>query len=575
MLRFSPRTNRAHLVNWREWGEAAFDEAHQKDKPIAVFITAFWCGFCQNMDETTLSNDETIALLNAFFIPIRVEESQRPDVDLRYNQDGWPSIAFLTPRGGHLFTVNHMAALPFINLLVRVVNTFKEDNETDLAAAQSISTAASHDRTPAVEAELNAGVVAEVTGMLEGLADGVNGGFGGRRKFLHTEANEFYLYLYEVTGEPSYLDHVVLTLDKLRSSRTFDAKDGGFYRYSSRADWQEPHPEKLLHDQAGLMRNYLYAYLLTGDESYATTARGLVSYVNRFLAAGDRPVYFGCQDYVRPERQPGVRATSPPELFSYIDEYVYCDANAQLASAFLDAWWLLGDESCKERAKGILEWLWRNMRSPDGGMLHYWDGEARVPGLLMDAALVGGALVDAFATLGDATYLDRAKQVAADIERLNRSPAGGYFDLSSRGPGRLAFPMTVLTQNATAATFFTRLADLSGETRYRESARWAFEGFANSHRNYEAFAAGFGHAVARLLAPPVLADIRGVPGDEGVRALTRASLTQLRCRNLVPSYHEDHNATRPSISLPSASGTVGPIFDAAELTPELRLARPT
>ena len=74
-FRFSVRANRAHLVQWREWGPEAFQEAQDHAKLPVVFLTAFWCGFCQRMDETALSDDEVIALLNAFFVPIRVEES--------------------------------------------------------------------------------------------------------------------------------------------------------------------------------------------------------------------------------------------------------------------------------------------------------------------------------------------------------------------------------------------------------------------------------------------------------------------------------------------------------------------
>jgi uncharacterized protein YyaL (SSP411 family) len=72
MIRFSPRPNRAHLITWWEWGEEAFQAAQQQDKPVALFLTAFWCGYCQRMDETSLSHDEVIALLNAFFVPVRV-----------------------------------------------------------------------------------------------------------------------------------------------------------------------------------------------------------------------------------------------------------------------------------------------------------------------------------------------------------------------------------------------------------------------------------------------------------------------------------------------------------------------
>ena len=107
MFRFSPRANDAHRIKWREWGIEAFREAAGQNKLIVLLVTAFWCGFCQRMDENALSNEEVQTILNAFFIPIRVEESQRPDVDLRYNQNGWPTIAFLTPAGDHLFTVNY------------------------------------------------------------------------------------------------------------------------------------------------------------------------------------------------------------------------------------------------------------------------------------------------------------------------------------------------------------------------------------------------------------------------------------------------------------------------------------
>src|SRR5690606_16644733 len=108
-------------------------------------------------------------------------------------------------------------------------------------------------------------LVEEVTGILEGLADRDYGGYGLDLKLLHPEANAFALYLYETNGEQDHLDHVALTLTRLRESRTFDEKDGGFFRYSSKRDWQEPHPEKLLADQAGLLSGYLDLYLLTGN----------------------------------------------------------------------------------------------------------------------------------------------------------------------------------------------------------------------------------------------------------------------------------------------------------------------
>src|SRR5687768_16440549 len=99
MFRFSARPNRADAIHWREWSDDAFEEAAAQGKPMAVVICAYWCGSCQRLDETTFSDDGIIALLNSEFIPVRLEESQRPDVDVRYTIEGWPTIAFLTPRG--------------------------------------------------------------------------------------------------------------------------------------------------------------------------------------------------------------------------------------------------------------------------------------------------------------------------------------------------------------------------------------------------------------------------------------------------------------------------------------------
>jgi uncharacterized protein YyaL (SSP411 family) len=398
----------------------------------------------------------------------------------------------------------------------------------------------------------------------------VHGGFGGQNKFLHTEANEFLLYLHQTTGEGWYRDHVLLTLDKLRQSRTFDARHGGFFRYSSRADWQEPHPEKLLDDQAALLGNYLHAYLLTDAPVHRQTAEGLIDYLDATLLDATSGVFFGCQDYVRPEFVPGRRG--PIELRSVIDTYLYSDANARAASAYLDAWWLLGREACGERARHILEWLWEHLRTPGGGMYHYWDGEPHAPGLLADAVMTGRALLDAHAVLGDAFYLERAGGLAEQILRAHRNPRGGFFDIAETGPGALRFPMTVLTQSARLATFFVRLAGMGGDRRYEAAARWALQSFPNTHRQHGAFAAGFGHALAHLLAPPLVLTVTGAPGDPSVRALLRAALTRLRPQNPIIRFRAGPAGAEASIEAILAGRSSGPVADPAALTPELLAA---
>jgi uncharacterized protein YyaL (SSP411 family) len=569
MQRFSPRANRAHLVQWREWGEAAFQEAQEQDKLIVVFLTAFWCGYCQQMDETSLSNKNIHALLNAFFIPIRVEESQRPDVDLRYNQNGWPTIAFLTPLGDPLFSVNYTAPEPFLDLLVKLVDAYQRDQSALLDTGSRNRTEAQARQSREPPARLGPAIVAEIAGMVEGLADATHGGYGTPFKFLHTEANDFLLYLHEVTGDVSHLEHVAFTLQTMRQSRTYDDNDGGFFRYSSKPDWQEPHPEKRLDDQAGLLRNVLRTYLLTGNAAYRGIAEELIDYLNTKLSTSTTPCFFGCQDYVRPALDLAAARRGPQPLISLIDELVYCDANARAASAYLDAWWILGREECKTRALQILERVWKTMRAPDGGMYHFVGGEPLVSGLLMDSVMMGNALLDAYSICGGDEYLARAQHLGEDIARQHRSPDGGFFDISEPGPANLKVPITVFSQNANAALFFVRLADLSGHIAHRKLAHWALKPFPNTHRHHEAFAAGFGQALGRLLALPLRVTLHGTPGDLHLLQLARAALTQLRHGDIVLRFQEDWGCEIPNARLCLGNRQIGPITDPADLSPAL------
>ncbi len=102
-----------------------------------LFLSAFWCRFCQRMDEQAFSETENIALLNAYFIPLRVEYTQRPDVDARYNLNGWPTIAFMTPAGQLLAAVNYLPADQFKELLIDVYMSYQQRKDELRGAAQN------------------------------------------------------------------------------------------------------------------------------------------------------------------------------------------------------------------------------------------------------------------------------------------------------------------------------------------------------------------------------------------------------------------------------------------------------
>jgi len=157
--------------------------------------------------------------------------------------------------------------------------------------------------------------------------------------------------------------------------------------------------------------------------------------------------------------------------------------------------------------------------------------------------------LDAYALLRQPLYLERAIQLGTAIVQRHRSPTGDFFDISETGPASLQVPVTVLTQNARVATFFVRLADLSGHTDYRKLAYWALRSFPNAHRQYEAFAAGFGHALAQLLTLPLYITITGSPGAPDVLALARSGLTHLRHGNVVLLFDARQDSQRASATV--------------------------
>jgi uncharacterized protein YyaL (SSP411 family) len=153
------------------------------------------------------------------------------------------------------------------------------------------------------------------------------------------------------------------------------------------------------------------------------------------------------------------------------------------------------------RALGILEFIWRDCRTEEDGVFHYYDGAPRLAGLLEDQVRVGTALIQAHLANGDAVHLDGARQTADWIIARVKNPAGGYFDSAAGEIALRKLPLTDLDQNGAAASFFLRLARVSGEAKYKEAARWALDAFNGDFAAYGIHSARFGKALLDDLSP--------------------------------------------------------------------------
>ena len=492
MIRFSPNPNRAHEIRWHEWGEEAFRKAREQDKPLMLFLTAFWCRYCQRMDEGAFSESENIALLNAYFIAIRAEDAQRPDVNTRYNLNGWPTIAFMTPEGELLAATNYLPSEEFGSLLVRVYLDYQQKKNERPSVEKTPEATSSKTTVRVTSAQVNDSRLSQITKLIMDVADRDHGGYGHGQKFIHPEVNDFLLARYEATKDSNYLDHVCLTLDRMREGAIHDQKEEGYFRTTSSADWSQPHREKLLAEQAGLLANCLRTFRITKQTLYARMAEDIIDYIDRKLSDHLSGTFYGCQDFLR------IETTEPSgreEFFTIIDKCIYTDANAQAVVAYLEAATTLGKSRCQERALKALEFLWENCRSHEGGMFHYFDGAPHLEGMLNDQARMGTALIHAHKNTGDAKYLERAKELAEFILIRLRNPDGGYFDVPVRGAAYLSFRLALIEQNAAAALFFLTLAKAAGETRYHEAALWALTAFTGDFNSHGIHAAAFGLAL--------------------------------------------------------------------------------
>ncbi len=278
---FSPRSNRAHEIDWRPWGSEAFEQAQKEDKPVLLGISAVWCHWCHVMDETSYSDDQVIRLINERFVPVRVDNDQRPDINARYNMGGWPTTAFLTPDGEVLSGMTYVPPDQFRQVLDQLSTYYRESREqigTKVAELRDRRQRAIAEMAGA--GELSDQVLQDVLAAIDDVYDPVHGGFGSQPKFPHTDAIDLLLYAHLRHGDSDSLHMARKTLERMAAGEVFDHVWGGFFRYATNRDWSVPHFEKMLEDNANLLSNFLRLARITGEHQHAEVARRSIDYLD-------------------------------------------------------------------------------------------------------------------------------------------------------------------------------------------------------------------------------------------------------------------------------------------------------
>jgi uncharacterized protein YyaL (SSP411 family) len=300
-------------VAWNEWGEEAFEKARQQNKPVLLDIGAVWCHWCHVMDRESYENPDTAHVINEFFIAIKVDRDERPDVDTRYQsavaaisgQGGWPLTAFLTPDGkpyfgGTYFPAEERYGRPsFQRVLLTMADAFanKRDEVEETAgsvieAIEQSETFSGHVGDPDRE------LVGKLIASALALFDERHGGFGSQPKFPHAGALDLLLDA-AARNEPDAAaakQVAVVTLGKMAAGGIHDHLAGGFHRYSVDEKWVVPHFEKMAYDNSELLKCYAHAFQSFGQLEFARVAKEIIRWMDEWLSDRDLGRFYGSQD---------------------------------------------------------------------------------------------------------------------------------------------------------------------------------------------------------------------------------------------------------------------------------------
>ncbi|TMB99349.1 MAG: thioredoxin domain-containing protein [Chloroflexi bacterium] len=559
---FSPRPNRAGEIRWEEWGDDAFRKARETGKPILLALSAVWCHWCHVMDETSYSDEGVISYINEHYVPVRVDNDQRPDINARYNLGGWPTTAFLTPDGEVLTGGTYIPPDQMKDLLPKV-NVYYRSNKGEVeqkVADARIRRAAAQGE--ASRGELSPAVFDVILQNISTNYDPVFGGFGEAPKFPHTDANDLLLYAHRKTRDPDLLHMARKTLEFMANGEVFDQEWGGFFRYATRRDWSEPHYEKMLEDNANLLRNVLALHRMTGAEGHADVARRTIDYLNWKLRDGERGYFYGSQDadeqFYKLSREGRQQQAEP-----YIDRTCYTSWNAMAVSAYLEASWTLDRPDLRDAALKTLDFLWEGLRDAESGSMYRYlpagpEAQPQILGLLGDQAHTARALLDAAEVTGYSAYIDRALELARllvhrFLDRIDARPAG-FFDVWDEVPeqGRLGDRQKSVQDNAVCAEVFLRLGHLLRDEGDIEIAQGTLEAFVSSVPHLGYFAAGYARQVDAFLNRPPEINIVGSPS--AAAGLVRAALLLDTPSRIVQLLDPQRDTERlEALALPSAA----------------------
>ena len=492
-------------VDWYPWGNDALARAKAENKPILLSIGYSACHWCHVMERESFQNPETARLMNDNFINIKVDREERPDLDDIYQKavqafigrgGGWPLTAFLTPRqepfyGGTYFPPVPRYKMPaFPDLLLGIAEAYRDKQADVRQNIQQVMAGLRRIGTPQPSKDpLDTALIDDAVKGFSGFYEPVDGGFGTGPKFPTAQPFHLLLRHYHRTQMESSHDMVLHSIRKIAVGGVYDHLGGGFHRYSVDGKWLVPHFEKMLYDNAQLVRLYLDGWRLTRTVRFRQVVEETLEYIRREMVSPEGGFYTAqdadsegvegkyfvwtpeevhailgpdlgadmCRIYdvtesgnfegsailnriasadFDEEEMARIDALLTPARMQLLtvreqrvkpqrDDKILTGWNGLMISGVLDAYQTFGNPEDLAMAEEALDFL-LNVAYQNGHVYRtVTNGQGKLNGYLDDYAFLAAALLDAYESTFDGKYLDRARELTSIMIEQFWDPQAG------------------------------------------------------------------------------------------------------------------------------------------------------
>lgn len=528
-------------VDWYPWGEEAFKKAIKEDKPIFLSIGYSTCHWCHVMEEESFTSLEIADILNKYFVSIKVDREERPDLDNIYMKavqamtgaGGWPMTIFLTPDKKPFYGGTYFPQKGLKDMLLEIAGAWEKRRGELVNSGKEITEVIFQERKPEEPRSLDAEVLKKAYLQLNSNFDSRHGGFGRAPKFPTSHSLCFLLRYWKRTGEKDALEIAEKTLSSMARGGIYDHLGGGFHRYSVDREWRIPHFEKMLYDQAINTRAYLELYQATGNIEYADIVKETFEFIIRDMTHPGGGFYSGldadsglpedpsrkeegafylwtkdevtvilgkedaepfCRYYGIGDTKSVLYLAHPPKedltrlrekLFKarlerprlHLDNKVLTDWNGLMISSLAFGSRVLNEPRYSEAAEKAAQFILKNGPS----LPHF----SAIPGMIDDYAFFIHGLIDLYEATFNPEYLEEAKRLAKEMIRLFWDKEnGGFFFTASDSEILITrqkeiYDGALPSGNSVAVLDLIRLSRLTMDKEFKEKANSILKTFSS------------------------------------------------------------------------------------------------